>query len=300
MSDVAPIYIPSKGRHDSRITMRALDRICVPYYVIVEEQEWFYYASVIDAGKLLVLDPAYQRDYDALMELGPEQSRGSGPARNFAWDHAAASGAPWHWTVDDNIHNFYRLNQNMKIQVHGSSFFRVMEHFVGRYENVAMAGPHYEHFVTRRSKHPPFVLNTRIYSCNLIRTDVPFRWRGRYNEDTILSLDMLKAGYCTVLFKAFLQKKSATLRMKGGNTDELYKDGTEQKSEMLAAAHPDVARVVQRFNRAHHHVDYDGFTQRLKLRAGVRLDELEPREFMRLQRVPEDVTSSTRKEAVVR
>jgi hypothetical protein len=287
MSDVAPIYIPSKGRYDSRLTMKALDRMNVPYHVIVEEQEWFAYASVMDCDKLLVLDSAYQRDYDALTELAPDQSRGSGPARNFAWDHAIAAGAEFHWVIDDNIQAFYRLNQNTKIQVRGSSFFRVMEHFVSRYENVAMAGPHYEHFVTRRSKHNPFVLNSRVYSCNLIRTDVPFRWRGRYNEDTILSLDMLKAGWCTVLFKAFLQNKVATQRMKGGNTDELYASGTQLKSEMLVAAHPDVARVVMRFNRAHHHVDYDGFTQRLKLRAGVRLDELPPREFMRLQRVPD-------------
>ena len=44
--------------------------------------------------------------------------------------------------------------------------------------------------------------HSRIYSCNLIRTDIPYRWRGRYNEDTILSLDILRGGHCTLLFNA--------------------------------------------------------------------------------------------------
>ena len=56
-----------------------------------------------------------------------------------------------------------------------------MEDFVLRYKNIAMAGPQYTMFVTDRSAntYPPFTVNTRIYSCNLIRNDVPFRWRGR-------------------------------------------------------------------------------------------------------------------------
>jgi len=44
----------------------------------------------------------------------------------------------------------------------------------------------------------------------LIRNDVPYRWRGRYNEDTDLSLRMLKDRWCTIQFNAFLQGKAAT------------------------------------------------------------------------------------------
>ncbi len=91
----------------------------------------------------------------------------------------------------------------------GASAYRVVwspnKDFVLRYENIAMAGPNYFMFAPRKRKHPPFSLNTRIYSCNLIRNDLPFRWRARYNEDTDLSLRMLKAGWCTVLFYVFLK-----------------------------------------------------------------------------------------------
>lgn len=256
-----PIYIVSKGRWERRLrpTTVHLDRMGVDYRVVVEAQEADSYAEGVGAHRVIVLDPAYQRDYAACMELAPSQSPGSGPARNFAWDHARAAGHARYWCVDDNIEGFYRFHRNRKTLCLTGSFFRPMEDFADRYENVAMVGPHYEHFVLQYAKHPPFILNSRIYSCNLIRTDVPFRWRGRYNEDTILSLDMLKAGWCTVLFVAFLQNKVVTQGYDGGNTAELYKNGTLEKSRMLIREHPDVARLIWKWNRWHHHVDYRPF-----------------------------------------
>jgi len=261
-----PIYIPSKGRHESRLTARALDAMGVPYRMIVEEQEHAAYASVIDPKRLLILEPQYQRDYDPGDDLGDSKPKGSGAARNFGWEHSISEGHERHWMVDDNIRAFYRLNQNLKVPVSDGASFRAMEDFACRYTNVAMAGPNYFMFASRKSAMPPFLANTRIYSCNLIRNDVPFRWRGRYNEDTDLSLRMLKAGYCTILFNAFLQEKSQTLTMKGGNTDTVYKDGTLPKSKMIADLHPDVARVVWKFRRWHHHVDYSPFKRNKLIR----------------------------------
>jgi hypothetical protein len=258
-----PIFIPSKGRWENRLrlTPRYLERMGIPYHLIVEAQEYEQYAAVVNPeyGTVIVLDPAYQQGYDACMALEPGQTRGSGPARNFAWDLARAGGHARHWVIDDNIAGFYRLHQNRKVLALTDAFFRPMEDFVDRYENVVMAGPHYEHFALRWATHPPFILNSRIYSCNLIQTDAPFRWRGRWNEDTILSLDMLKAGYCTILFVALLQNKVATQRLEGGNTDVLYANGTYEKSKMLVREHPDVARLVKKWNRWHHHVNYKPF-----------------------------------------
>lgn len=285
-----PIYIPSKGRADSRLTMKALDRMAVPYRVVIEAQEYDAYAAVIDPVRLLILDESYKRDYDACMDLAPGQSTGSGPARNFIWDHAIAEGHERHWIVDDNIINFYRLHQNAKNRVYDGAFFRAMEDFVERYENIAMAGPHYHGFATQRAKHPPFLLNTRVYSCNLIRNDVPFRWRGRYNEDTILSLDMLKKGWCTVLFYAFLQHKTWTQTMKGGNTDAFYAaEGTLPKSQMLVNEHPDVSRLVWKFGRWHHHVDYRRFKRnKLQFKPDIVIPD-EPNEYgMKLVRLAAD------------
>lgn len=249
----------------------------VPYFIVVEEQEFNDYAKEIDKKRILILDKRYQRDYVTCDDLGDTKSKGPGPARNFAWEHSISKKFPFHWVMDDNIHYFYRLNKNLKIRVKSGAIFRAMEDFVLRYENVAMAGPNYDFFCPRKEKLNPFILNTRIYSCNLIRNDTPFRWRGRYNEDTDLSLRMLKAGWCTIQFNAFLQGKTPNIesitRLKGGCTDVFYsKEGTLPKSQIQVKMHPDVSKVVWKFRRWHHVVDYSAFKKnRLRRKENLKI-----------------------------
>jgi hypothetical protein len=256
-----PIYIPSKSRAEIATTPRFLDSIGVPYRLVIEEQQFAEYNNFFSAEKLIILDPIYKKTFDPLMELQEGQSTGSGPARNFLWEHSIAEGHEFHWTMDDNIQLFARLHKNQRIPVGDGTIFAAMEEFVLRYENIAMAGPQYWMFAPSRAKLPPFVVGTRIYSCNLIRNDLPYRWRGRYNEDTILSLDILKSNHWqTVLFNAFLQYKITTQKMAGGNTEAFYaEEGTLPKSQMLVDAHPDVSKVSWKFNRWHHHVNYEKF-----------------------------------------
>jgi hypothetical protein len=286
-----PLYIPTKGRADSRLTSKALDFMRVDHYLVIEEQEYDTYASELrkweqetgltSHATLLVLDLTYKDTYELLDDLGLTKSTGPGPARNFAWDHSIKNGHEWHWVMDDNIRNFLRLNNNLKIKVGDGTCFRVMEDFCDRYENVMMAGPNYRSFASQNAAMPPFVKNTRIYSCNLIRNDARwvtgdragqlFRWRGRYNEDTIISLDMLTQGFCTVQFNAFLQDKLRTQVLGGGNTAEFYAgEGTKPKSRMLKAAYPEYTELVIKFQREHHYVDYSSFKEtKLRRKPGV-------------------------------
>ena len=260
MKSKYPIYIVSKGRANSRLTSKALEAMDQPYYIIVENQEYEEYASVIARHKILVLPTSYQDKYDTCDELGEGKSMGPGPARNFAWDHSISLGAERHWVMDDNIASFQRLNRNLMVRVATPTIFRCAEDFVDRYKNIYISGFNYDFFVQSKELHPPFIRNTRIYSCLLIQNDIPYRWRGRYNEDTDLSLCVLKDGHCTVQFNAFIQEKAQTQTLKGGNTEEFYsKEGTLPKSQMIADLHPDCAKVVWRFNRWHHHVDYRRF-----------------------------------------
>lgn len=270
-----PVYIVSKGRWDSRLTVKALEKRNIPYHIVVEPQEYEQYAAVINPANIYVLP---------FGNLG----QGSIPARNWVWDHAAAQGAAWHWILDDNIRDFYRLHKNIKYCTTDGLTFRIIEEFVERYENIALAGMQYDFFTVRKKKHPPFILNTRIYSCILIRTDIPYRWRGKYNEDTDLSLRVLKDGWCTVLFYAFTAKKMATMRMRGGNTDTLYKlpdgrDGRLLMAQSLQQQHPDVARITWKWGRWQHHVDYRRFRSNQLIRKRGLVLPSGPQEFgMRL------------------
>jgi len=244
-----PIYVISKGRWQSRLTVKALESMNAPYHIVIEPQEYENYAAVIDHKKILVLP---------FSNLG----QGSIPARNWVWEHALSQGTPRHWILDDNIRGFHRLNRNAKIRVKTGAIFRAAEDFVDRYENVAIAGFQYKMFAPSRTRWPAFALNTRVYSCILIKNDVPHRWRGRYNEDTDLSLRALKDGWCTVLFYAFLADKQATMTMKGGNTQELYAgDGRLRMAQSLRDQHPDVVRITRKWGRWQHQVDYRSFKQ---------------------------------------
>jgi hypothetical protein len=255
-----PIYIVSKGRWDTRQTSKAFEKMGVPYRIVVEEQEYDQYAKVIAPERVLVLPVKYKEEYDTFDQLGDTKSKGPGAARNFCWDHSISLGAKWHWVLDDNIPAFGRINRNLYVHVASGTIFRCAEDFVDRYENIAIAGFNYDFFAKTRTLIPPYVLNTRIYSTLLIRNDIPYRWRGRYNEDTDLSLRALKDGWCTIQFNAFIQEKATTQTVKGGNTKEFYDhEGTFNKSKMLEDMHPDVAKVVQKFNRWHHTVNYKPF-----------------------------------------
>ena len=242
-----PMYIVSKGRGDSRLTSRFFEKINVPYYIVIEPQDFDEYACVIDESKILVL---------------PFSNHGDGPgrARNWCWDHSIENGYKRHWVFDDNITEFSRLYRHRKLPISDGGMFRVIEEFVDRFKNVPISGLQYDFFTPDKGAFPPFILNTRIYSALLIENSCPFRWRGRYNEDTILSLDVLKAGLCTMQFYCLLQGKSPTQKLGGGNTTEFYaSEGTYNKSKMLEMAHPDVAKTVWKFNRWHHEVNYRPF-----------------------------------------
>jgi len=264
MNPKHPVYIVSKSRHEVRLTSDVLERMGVPHYLVIEEQEYEMYQQALkDNGirlaRLLILDKKYQDEYDPCTD-DDWKSNGPGAARNFCWDHSISIGASFHWVMDDNIKDFGRMNRNKYATVASGTIFKAAEDFVERYENVAVAGLQYFMFRFQKYKRPAFVKNTRIYSCLFIRNDIPYRWRGRYNEDTDLSLRVLKDGWCTIQFNAFLQNKMTTQTVKGGNTEEFYAyEGTLNKSKMIEDMHPDVAKVMWRYGRWHHYVDYSPF-----------------------------------------
>ena len=261
MNPKFPVYIVSKGRYNNGLTTRALHKMGVPHYVVVEKDELELYKNGRCFGHLLVLPEKYKTDYDTCDELSnSSKSTGPGPARNFCIDHSARCGYERHWVMDDNIDAFHYLNRNEKFEVRTGSTLLAAEDFVCRYSNVPVAGLNYYSFCKKTDAVPPYVLNTRIYSCLLIDNQSGYRWRARYNEDTDLSLRVLKDGLCTIQFNAFLCGKITTQRMRGGNSADFYdNEGTLPKSQMLVDLHPDVAKVVFKFNRWHHHVDYRPF-----------------------------------------
>jgi len=246
-----PIYIPSKGRWETRLTAKAFEKINVDYTIVVEPQEYDDYAKVIDPKKIL---------------RTPHSNEGHVKTRNFIWDHARDLGVEKYWTFDDNIKWFYRYHNNRVIPVASGAMFQAIESFADRYKNLVISGCQYTMFVTRKmGSWPPLVLNTRVYSNMLIQTTAcnnsgkPYRNEGFFNDDTDLCLRVLKDGNCTALFNAFLIEKSVTMTMKGGMTEHYQGDGRFRMAKELAEKHPDVTTISRKWGRWQHHVDYSSF-----------------------------------------
>lgn len=275
MNPKYPIFIPTKGRADTRMTIRMFQRLGVPFTIFVEAQERDIYAQHVSPEQIHVL---------------PHCNKGLTATRNYIWDYAEECGHEWFWTFDDNIDGLYRFNHNLKTPCADGTILAVVEDFASRYENLAITGLNYFMFVKRKYVIPPYTLNTRIYSNMLIRTNARnpdgqlYRNVTFFNDDTDLCLRVLKDGWCTVLFNAFLIYKQTTMTVKGGMTD--YYSKTDKRLEFveeLYNAHRDVVQITQKWGRWHHHVDYSRFKQQLKRRDGIDIPKQTNNFGMRLQ-----------------
>lgn len=240
-----PIYIISKGRFKKRITVNSLEKLNLEYKIVVEPQEYDQYTKYISKNKIISLP---------FSNLG----QGSIPARNFVFEHSIKLGVKRHWILDDNIAGFGVQKYGRRVNVLCGDIFNICEGFVDRYENIALAGMRYRFH--HNYVKAPYLLNTRIYSCILINNSIPFRWRGKYNEDTDISLRVLKAGYCTLLFTWCYCNKMKTMSLSGGNTEELYSNnGRTKMAESLKSQHYELVKITKKWGRVQHQVNYKVF-----------------------------------------
>lgn len=286
-----PVYVPSKGRfelgkerdHEAKThykwVTQCLEADGVPHYLVIEEQEYDDYARSFGEKNLLVL---------------PFSNLGSViPARNWIKEHSRdVVGAKRHWQIDDNIACFKRRYKGRRVPCRAGLALRTVEDFVDRYENVAVAGLNYEMFIPNGQPMPPFYLNGKVYSCSLILNEIPHMWRGNYNEDADLCLQVLADGYCTVAFNAFMVWKCRTMLRGGGNSEKLYAgDGRAKMARSLERLWPYVVTTERRFKRPQHVVRdaWTKFDNKLIRRKDIDWEALEkggPQEYgMKLKRI---------------
>lgn len=266
-----PIFVPSKGRHESGHTARFLLRDGTPFRLVVEPAERDAYARAYGAKNVVVLP----------WDNPPGTPDGLIKARNWIRDLATSEGFERHWQLDDNILRVRRWYRGRRIPCASGPAFAAIEDFVDRYENVAIAGLNYQMFCIA-PETPPFYLNVHVYSCTLILNSIPYRWRLALNDDTDLCLQALAGGWCTLLFSVFMAEKLRTMVVKGGNTDALYRgDGRLRMAKMLERAWPHVVETKRRFKRPQHVVRgaWRGFDTPLRLKPGVDLSKLAPNEY---------------------
>ena len=278
-----PIYVITKGRWEKTLTIDTLEDMGIDFRICVEPSEYDNYSANpnIDSNKLIKLPENFS-----------ERKQGGIPVRNFVWQHSIDRGFKKHWIIDDNILGFFRWHKNTQKRVRDGVFFRIMEDFSDRYENIGLTSCQYASFIPAIDcGREGFIVNTRTYSCILINTELldtrlEERWRGTYNEDTDLTLRVLSTGdLCTVNFNSLLSGKQTTGTMKGGNTTTIYEFDKDEKDAKFSGLQKKFDELKKNWGniitftnsrhkdgRPHHHIAYTKiFQQPLKLKDGIEM-----------------------------
>lgn len=257
-----PVFIPTRGRVSNQLSARMFDRDDVFFRLVVEKQEAETHVANWGSDRVLVL---------------PESNRGLVFSRNWIKDFATSEGHARHWQFDDDVRGMRRLHLGLRLPCSSAVALALTEDFVDRYENVALASFNSQFFIVATAgcadlKWPPFYLNHRCYTDFLISNSLPNRWRGRYNEDTDMTLQVLSDGHCTILVNAFLIDTPATLTAKGGQMSSpagsYQGDGRLRMARELERRWPYVVSTKRRFQRPQHFVrdNWNRFDTPLRLR----------------------------------
>jgi hypothetical protein len=248
-----PIYIISKGRAYNPLTAKIFEQANLDYYIAVEPQEEQEYINALSKKRVLVLPFA---------NLG----LGSYPARNFCWEHAKSLGYKYHWLFDDNITNFAKWVNGKRVKITSINDALLYVEQNANKTNVDISGFEEPNFVVRVPKNP-FKHNCHVYSAMLIKNNIPYRWRLKYNEDIDLCLQVLHNGGSTSSCVYYMADKVSTAnKMKGGNQDELYKGNNPKKNllkaKMIELVWPQYSKTVIRFGRHHHLINWNVFKRK--------------------------------------
>lgn len=232
-----PVYVPSKGRYEKCRTAEWLTGAGIPHSLVVEEPEAYEYSRRYTDSEVLVL---------------PFCDQGVTASRNWIKEHATATGAKRHWQIDDDMYGIAELRHRKRIPCDDPAhILGLLEGFVDRYSNVALAG--LRTAVWGAYSSAPFSLNTMVYGMYMVLNELPYRWRG-LGEDTDYALQVLSGGWCTILFNQYQFRTVTTGAATGGNTPYYESDGRLKRARELERLWPKLVRVERADGKPRHNL----------------------------------------------
>lgn len=259
-----PIYVVSYGRYDLREhTIDALQEMGIDYYVCVQEREQELYKSHFKlngwTGKIIT---------------SPNTNQGSSQQRNTCLEHSKQNGYKKFWLLDDNMTGWYYFNMLEITRINHPYVFTHLEDISDNIkEPVGIISHCYTMDVRANDLRNPLQINTKNYSSSLIDTEIcgDIRFRLQYNEDIDFTFQVLEQGIKTIGLNIFLAGKKATKTVKGGNTDSIYKDHSQEDDKMTDKfdclyntwKNSEISECIEKTNlyhsdgRTHHKINWD-------------------------------------------
>lgn len=226
-----PIGILSYGRYNDNFTSKYLLKCGIYHKIFVEPCEYDlyidnYYNNLSHKNRKLVEIINVGEDFHT-------RNLGGTPVRNYILDYYYVKGFARCWILDDNIKCYYRYNRGCKTEIYSGSIFSSIEKYIEIYENVGVCSHNFSPFITTGRSRPVIVLNEKQYSSLLLLTDKQYRFRHKYNEDVLISVEYIISGKLNFCFNHILYNKNTSGTDKGGNTDTIYSNGYEEKYDYL-------------------------------------------------------------------
>lgn len=200
-------------------THKYLTECKIPHYLFVEEDEYDEYEKWYDKMFCcLVKGMNYSKE-----------DMGSTPMRNFILNYWNDKGVKRVWLLDDNIISYKRLYQGGKNIIKSVEIFKSIEKYIINYDNVGLVSHNYNPFISEGDARTCIVKNGKGFSSMLIKTDPEIRFKYKYNEDHLISMEYIEKGYCNLCFNNVVYDKNQSGCDKGGNREGLYKCKDNEK-----------------------------------------------------------------------
>lgn len=222
-----PINVLSYGRYEKLKTCKYLVKSKINFYLWIEPCEYDLYIEHINR----IFNNEEQK-YITVMKSEYDYhlyNNGGTPMRNNILNYWNEKKIKRAWLLDDNINVYYRIHNGCKNKIYSSLVFKSVENYIENIEEyVGICSHNIGALVRQGYPRPVITEDTKHYSSLLLLTDNKFRFKHKYNEDIFISIDYLNSGLLNFCFTNNVFDKNTSGKDKGGNTNTIYKDGTNQ------------------------------------------------------------------------
>lgn len=261
---LSTVYIISKGRPQCT-TAKTLEKMGYP-------GEWFIVCGNNDEtlpeyreawGEHVIVFDWYDEitRTNTLDNFGfEEMASGAAPVRNATARISRERGELRHWQFDDDYTSFKHVNAECTKNVNFESGAEFQEWLLRLAEFGYSAGLKNVGFPPASEAFPNHgkTFGKRVFNAHNMPSDERLfePWVSRMNDDTINAINVYRHGGCEMSLRCMNMTMPPTQSEGGGLTDIYKLEGTVRKSAYPVLVAPVAAKLVVRFGRYHHRIDW--------------------------------------------
>ena len=198
---------------------------------------------------------------DTLDNFGFEKMpSGAVPVRNATIAISQLRGERRHWQLDDDYTGFALTNANLvkKKGLNGRELQWWMCRIAKFADSISIPNCGFALGTIESAPENALKLGTRVFNAhNQSSTGLATRWRSRLNDDLINAIDTHRLGQKVEYSFLFLALTMPPSQQEEGGLSDIYRDeGTVRKSAYPILLAPNAAKLVIKFGRYHHAVNW--------------------------------------------